>query len=391
MTANGTTFACLSGALPELRELGVDLIMAQETHLLGARARAAEAWLAREGWFGLLGDAVWKHSAPEVDAGRQPDHSQLRLEGQVGTSGGVGLLTRPGLGLGRPVWGDLPESCSLFEGRALISIWPPVVAGGLVVVSIYGFTGEGQAKLNKLLWAKVGKFLVQFGRPFLLGGDWQTDPDDEALLLWAGAVDAMVVAPSGSAVSCRSSAAQGLGRTIDFFIISRALSQVVVDCEVLENIPTRPHFPVMITLDASKSVQRCWQRCAPKPFPLAGPFQPQGSDDCWLEVASRLEASRTEATGTREGVGERPVCCMVGCRRAVPAGSAGHRRSWQTTLCGQGPADYLQVETSGGAVRWCLPKGLPYGASLALVRRSARRPGEGPCGMVELAWARCFS
>ena len=191
-------------------------------------------------------DAVGSESRPAVArAGAR--------NARTDNTGGTLVAARKHVALG-PVKGR--KSCELEAGRCAMAHWGAAIPGGIVVCSLYLVTGVASGDRNMGILRKVGGELRSHGRPVIVGGDWQMTAQELLATGWCDLFGAVVVAPTGSGIpSCRGFGEQQ-GRTIDFFVVAKALRHLVADCSVVEEACTGRHRPVRLELRGQR--QRPW-------------------------------------------------------------------------------------------------------------------------------------
>lgn len=136
-------------------------------------------------------------------------------------------------------------------------------------------------------WAsciRVGGELRSHGRPFIVGGDWQMTAQELLATGWCDLFGAVVVAPTGSGIpSCRGFGGQQ-GRTIDFFVVAKALRHLVADCSVVEEACTGRHRPVRLELRGQQQRPGVKVLKVPKAFPRERPVGPSAEGPSWGEL-----------------------------------------------------------------------------------------------------------
>ena len=91
-----------------------------------------------------------------------------------------------------------------------------IVRGGILIISIYLYDGEGLTTRNRAILFAAGEIIRRHGGPWVIGGDFNCVPQDihEEMADWLKELGGELRAPGN--LTCRS--ANG-GRTIDFFIL----------------------------------------------------------------------------------------------------------------------------------------------------------------------------
>ena len=165
--------------------------------------------------------------------------------------------------------GALPNSHSQITNKLehlfCIFFWSP---GGIIFVSLYLFSGEGVSERNVNLIARVAEWLFRLGRPYIWAADWQN------LLEQIGEVGVIqqlrgtLCAPERST---RGTCAPA-GRVIDFFIVHSAVLPLLGIIQVLYDVPTRPHWLVLLRFSAGRAALGRWRIAKPPPYPVAPPL-----------------------------------------------------------------------------------------------------------------------
>ncbi len=170
----------------------------------------------------------------------------------------------------RPFWlsaraapAPLLDGGSLKEGRVQFCIAD--MCGDTLCGSVYGVTGASVAK-QITRWCKIIQYVRAVGLPFIIGGDWQIEPEELLLSGFPGNIDAKVIPPTEA--SCQTS-----GRTIDYFMISRSLAPGA-RVEAVHGTRISTHLPVRLTLDRQQVLQPQWSLARPKPLPVDRPVGP---------------------------------------------------------------------------------------------------------------------
>ena len=108
--------------------------------------------------------------------------------------------------------------------------WGVAIPGGMAVCSLYLVTGVAAGDRNMGILHRVGNELRIHGRPFIVGGDWQMIAQELIAAGWRDLYGAVAVAPPESGIpSCKGRGGQQ-GRTIDFFVVAKAVLHLVAGC-----------------------------------------------------------------------------------------------------------------------------------------------------------------
>ena len=136
-------------------------------------------------------------------------------------------------------WLATPDVEKKHPGRFLAAIWSGVLVDGVLVASIYAYTGEGSEVANVELLELVARELASCRLPFVLGGDWNMSPAGLAATGMPARLRAAVVHPDEPTYM-----AAGCESTLDFFLVSEALRPAALSVEVIGGTEVRKHKPV---------------------------------------------------------------------------------------------------------------------------------------------------
>ncbi len=224
-----------------------DYLLVQETRTRGEEAGRARRRCRELGWDAIGGEAYLKDKR---------------------AGGGTMILAR-GDGL-RP----LAEEEGEFRGRLTLGICSDL--HGTVVGSCYGFSGLKVAEQMRL-WCHLSRRLVALGRPFVVGADWQVDPDEPAVRRFAESLDAAVLHP-GTATNTISQS------RIDFYIASKSLLGAGWTVTVDHSCAFSPHVAVVLRLGLSRNKETSVRLAQPKVLPIeppVGPLPPRSEEVDW--------------------------------------------------------------------------------------------------------------
>lgn len=205
-----------SNAAKLLSMEGHDIALIQEHKLHGEqKRRSAAALAARAGWV-------------------------LRAqEAEAGPSGGAGILTRRHVHMG-----PLPH-----KGKHA-NRWAPyhlaLKGVDVVVISVYGYSGDGDGPHNRALIHELAEYAAGLGRVKLLAaGDWNMTPEQFPN---AGGWKLGTALPP-DIPTCHAS--KGLPTKYDYWVANTPARQLVKGWRVIEGTPVPTHEANEITLDAS--------------------------------------------------------------------------------------------------------------------------------------------
>ncbi len=161
-------------------------VLRQETRTRGEDAARARKKCPELGWDAIGGEAYLKDKR----------------------AGGGTMVLMQGEGL----W-PLAEEEGDYLGRITLCI--SCELGGVVLGSYYGVSG-GKVADQLGGWRRLAIRLAALGRPFIVGADWQIDPDEEEIQRLAQSLGAVVVHPN-AATNMHSQS------RIDFYVVSKSL------------------------------------------------------------------------------------------------------------------------------------------------------------------------
>ena len=252
---------CERSARARLAETPSDIVCVQEHHKLLHELDETKRLSMRAGWKAAYDGA-------------------LSTTGK-GTSGGTGIAVREWVGIRDA--DVLPTDVEWPPAHRFSLRWvDAVIKGGILVASVYLETGSGFGGADIGILNMVGQVLRAYGRPFVLGGDWQMNRAVLEASGWLRAIGGIAVAPADTEFTCVSSRAAS---TIDFFVISEFLGHAVRGIWVDSDCTTiRTHHPVRMALQGTargNMVQRYRRPCA---FPVQRPAgcdpRPPDYEDC---------------------------------------------------------------------------------------------------------------
>ncbi len=154
-------------------------------------------------------------------------------------------------------------------------------ADGLLWVCVYGISGMPLCK-QLPLWRAIAGRLNVLGKPYVMCGDWQVEPEDMRRSGLLALINGVIIAPS-SATNVLT------GRVIDYFVVSPSLVSSSLTAEALTSCRFIPHLPVCmrISLKVSRAAVRGF--ALPRPLPAEVPVGPQrpGISVSWEGWAAR--------------------------------------------------------------------------------------------------------
>ena len=305
-TANTT---CWKSARKYLSKRAKAEVICLQEHKLCTKEELAEAsqWCARNGW-----KSIWSPASPSSDGGE--------------ASGGTAIVARDHLGL--------TDAHSLLEPSDKACAAKLDFPGGrrTLVVSAYLKCSVGLNQENLRTLNAIGSAVTSWKGSAIVGGDFNNLPEDVAASGIAAAMGTVVVAPIAPRGTCASSLkkedkpkadsdqlqadlpregvveehpddnhgngnlARG-GRIIDFFLVSKDMSQCIKQISVDYNSGLSPHRPVLLQFDKQiSSLKARTLKLPPKiePTTVLGPmFRANGWQFVHRDAAELLRQARS--------------------------------------------------------------------------------------------------
>ena len=210
---------CSTTAATYLERTAADACMLQEMRVRTANCAQTERSAAHGGWALSVGPAF------DTAAGS--------------TSAGVAVAARSHFGLARSP--GIP-AIEVDRSRIIVRWLGTVCRGGIHLVSVYLYFGEGLSQRNIDLMQSIAGIVGELRGPWILAGDFNLTPEDVRGTGWLELLNGVLHAPS--APTCN-------GRVIDFFVTSASLASAVVAVSVVLDSGTSPHSAVRLLLRAS--------------------------------------------------------------------------------------------------------------------------------------------
>ena len=232
---NGSTWAQARTAIEHLVDGGSrdDVYLIQETRFLTQAAmETARGWGERNGL--NAGFSTCSSTGSSVQA----------------VSSGVGILAATHRGFA-PVGQEWGQHSSRILARR-------VAFGDLVVVvvSLYLEHSVKVTGMNVDILGELQTFLNELSEPFIVGADWNMEPQTLESSWWTRAVGGAVVAPPFPTCD---------GRIYDYFVISAALAALGPQVEALRPATTHPHVPVRLQFSQLGALATVWTLLQPRP------------------------------------------------------------------------------------------------------------------------------
>ncbi len=213
-TLNGTAWSSSAEYIQSSR--GVDVFLIQETHLPPARVAVEEDWCKVRRLRGALSAAT--------------------PSGEGGWRGGSGILARDAYGMA-PFRSAV--KVEVVVGRAMLAHLGGLIKGGYGLATVYLWTSEGVSARNLAILGALGAAIRGLGVPFIIGGDWNMQPEALELTGWVVRLGARVVAPSDNtfvptAAAGDEEAMPVQGSKLDYYVVSEAFLPLVSDIRVVD-------------------------------------------------------------------------------------------------------------------------------------------------------------
>ena len=312
-------------------------IVALQEHRLGSESiNAATQSMQGIGWGLVLSPAV-STADPHVI------HTDNR--GASRFSAGVGIAAR-GVGIQQPHGSPFDISPKDMPGRITV-VWADA-ADGLLILSVYLLVGTApDVGGNLSILMALLRFLEHWDAPFVICGDFQTDPDAFAGSLWLTALRVHMF----SLPAYEHTYVSGANKShIDFFLVdSRSCSPGIIAQPQRSLLPPKAaHAPLVLSYPSAPrrySVRKLKRpRVIPPDVPMGcdrepacPPQQPlaftsiDDANRAWKEWAS---AAETELMGRRDLLD--PRCSRAGRQAGVrPPDSAPMQSSAHASYLGQ--------------------------------------------------------
>ncbi len=164
-----------------------------------------------------------------------------------GASAGVLVATPAHLG-SAPPFGGLQDDFSPKDspGRLAATWLHTAIPGGLLVIAVYFWTGEGLSRRNLRLLEAAGALARRHGGLWIICADFNFEPMQlKPYSDWMDNMRAVVAAPNAPT---HHPADGGEPRVLDYFLVDARLAPAVREVEVLNDVPINPHRAVRLTL-----------------------------------------------------------------------------------------------------------------------------------------------
>ena len=142
---------------------------------------------------------------------------------------------------------------------------------------------------NMRLLAVLGAFIKRCALPVLVGADWNMTPNVLCSVPFLDEFVLSIKADSSAIGSCVSRGGQSVS-SIDYFVMSRHLADVVSNIQVCPITVPKPHRPTYLCFNTRpKNVQVCVLK-EPSNLPTDPPFGPVVPPSDWQPTCDRVEA-----------------------------------------------------------------------------------------------------
>ena len=137
------------------------------------------------------GDGVEYAKVQANQAGYHADFHDALVTEKLGLSGGVAVTSKWAAGISRPCMGAIVSVPP--PHRFVFQHWHSVTKGGIGVGSVYLHATGCLGANNQALLHSIAGYLKAWGRPFVLGGDWQVGPQELEQAGWPAILGAKIV------------------------------------------------------------------------------------------------------------------------------------------------------------------------------------------------------
>ncbi len=262
-----------------------DVLLAQETWVLPCQRREASDWATRHGW-----ESVW--APAQVGSGG-------------GASGGVAVFARKGLGLRLPTTG--PHVVE--EARAVAAFCEPPGFRPTLLVSAYLIDGKAMQSANKSILTKIGRCVEAQGDSCMaiVGGDFQSSPAEVDSSGFPQMMRGRVVTAPSARGTYRTART---ATTIDFFVLSDELVDVVNEVKVVECSGLKGHSPVRISFLPRAVAQKALAVRQPPALTTERVYGPIPPPRPWEEVqlAADIALRKARTSDSEEDIQESIDC-----------------------------------------------------------------------------------
>ena len=263
----------------------------------------------------LLGQEHWARGNKWSTLQHQAKSAGWKLQGSEADMGekgkpraGTCIATRShiGLGLASGITIDLSPAGS--EGRLAAAWAEGIIDGGIMAISVYLWHTEGLSARNLSILNAAGEAVAKHGGPWLLGGDFNMEPQELAVASrWLSKIGGVIRAPETA--TCING-----NRTLDYVVIgiriAGAVHSITIDLTFEE---ASPHYAVVIRMKCSASKAMIKKLVKPKAFPPDRPIgcgrEPIEPDQ---DIMANLAGATLEDSGPAQEAYERLMMLAEG-------------------------------------------------------------------------------
>ena len=127
--------------------------------------------------------------------------------------------------------------------RFALTAWRGGLQQGILLGSVYLFTGEGAGEVKVNFLNQVGSVLRALHRPFILGGDFQMSPEALCGTNWLTTVDARAICAEEATYT-----AGEVSSSIDFFVASADIAHMCEKPVAAPHALISKHSPVRMRI-----------------------------------------------------------------------------------------------------------------------------------------------
>ena len=160
--------------------------------------------------------------------------------------------------------------------------WHAVFSGGIGIGSAYLHMGVDAAAQNEVLPRAITAYVKAWGKPFIVGGDWQMSPEDLVRAGWPDLMGARVVHSKDFTYASGPDRSQ-----LDYFLVEHSIAAAVRACRAQDEVSVSKHRLVWLELGGSLKQQSVWRLRRPKPLPTSVPVGPPPPPPSWDGFAQR--------------------------------------------------------------------------------------------------------
>ena len=273
-TVNGDTWAGARAVGEWLQARGrrPDILFVQEARFFDAEAvGSAHQWCARQG-MQLAQGPVQRTGA-----------------GRMAVSGGVGIAVANSIALGQAVAID-----DVWAHRVIVRRAHFGDGATLLLLSLYLVTSIGLAGENMDILEYVSGLVGQFSEPFLIGADWNVEPEVLLASRWVDQIGGVLLASDSP--TCGTS-------EYDYFVASSFLSHRAEEPAACFDTPVGTHSCVLMRLQNFWTAPMVWVEDTRRAFCLPK------SREAFLKLQAPAEALEAETAELAEPLIDLGMAC----------------------------------------------------------------------------------